>query len=1037
MPRPDSPHLAPSALTDQYIILEHYTPAPKGEGYQSERALEDELIDDLKAQGYVHRKDIRSAAALLANVKDKLEALNALTFNADEWGRFVREYLDAPQEGVLEKTNKVHNDAVYDFAFDDGTRKNIYLFDKDAIHKNTLEVINQYEAQGKTFKNRYDVTLLINGLPLVHIELKRRGVRLREAFSQVARYQNESFSTPHSLFRFVQIFVISNGTDTRYFANTISVQKSAYVFAMHWARADNVPIKDLKDFAVTFFEPRTVQRVLFTYSVFNAASELILMRPYQIAATERLLWRINASYQSGVHSSPQAGGFIWHTTGSGKTLTSFKAARLASDLSFIDKVLFVVDRKDLDAQTIAEYKKLDASSVSGSVNTSALRARLESADARIIVTTIQKLGHLMKQSKPLSAYKKRVVFVFDECHRSQFGLVQATLQKTFKHYYQFGFTGTPIFKKNAGPDGKTTADVFGALLHSYMITDALRDGKVLGFKVDYHSVTSIFKNAEQPKKSEDTQEDKALLHHPKRIELISQYILDKYPQKTRRNNTTGRGFNALFATDSVTAAKMYYTTLKRLQEDAKKPLKIAIIFSFGANEERPTAYGLDEANADTAATNISDKAFLQQAIEDYNRLFGENHSLGHTGGFDTYYRALAKRVKDTDVDLLIVVGMFLTGFDAPNLNTLFVDKSLRYHGLIQAYSRTNRITHHSQEQKPVGNVITFRDLSWATLDALALFGNKARQVILETSFTEQMQGAGKNKDTGQTTLGLIDIVKNLNEKFSQESSLDTLNAKREFIELFGEYLKADNILRHYDEYIALKEYQHIDPNDANALDAWAQSHHLDEDKIAHIQQLPPLPSMRQIQDWRSIYSDLYDEMRASPKNKQSPKEGLDEVVFEMALFKSHEINLDFILNLMVQQAQNAKTKEDVIDTLREVTRTSPENRAKEGLFVDFVNQADMQILKDANRAADAFYAFARQEKQEGIKTFVSQDAIADKDAAKNVLEEVIRAGYVSEYGNHLAPFLPLGISKLSCEYKQAKREMETRLKGLVQKFRGI
>lgn len=728
------------AESNNFIVLDKFTKytevneAPAV--YQTEAALEKEFIQDLVNQGYENPKNLNTLEAMLANVRVQLQSLNNMEFSDGEWSRFVEEYLDKPNDNLVEKTRKIHNDYIYDFVFDDGHIQNIYLVDKKNVTRNKVQVISQFEQKGY-HANRYDVTILVNGLPLVQVELKKRGVAIREAFNQVHRYSKESLNSQNSLFKYIQLFVISNGTDTRYFANTIKRDKNSFDFTMNWAKADNMLIKDLKDFTATFFEKRVLLNVLLTYSVFDTSDTLLIMRPYQIAATERMLWKIESSYKAKNWSKPESGGYIWHTTGSGKTLTSFKAARLATQLDFIDKVFFVVDRKDLDYQTMKEYQRFSPDSVNGSESTAGLKRNIEKDDNRIIVTTIQKLNNLMKSESDLAIYQKQVVFIFDECHRSQFGEAQKNLKKKFKKYYQFGFTGTPIFPQNA-LGAETTASVFGRELHAYVITDAIRDEKVLKFKVDYNDVRPKFKNieSEQDEKKLNAAENKKALLHPERIKEISQYILQNFRIKTHRTQGSNKGFNAMFAVSSVDAAKCYYDELNDLQKESDKPLKIATIFSFAANEEQSAIGEIADETFEPSAMDVTAKEFLTKAINDYNAMFKTSYSVD-SNEFQNYYRDLAKRVKNKEVDLLIVVGMFLTGFDAPTLNTLFVDKNLRYHGLIQAFSRTNRIY---DATKTFGNIVTFRDLELATIDAITLFGDSnTKNVVLEKSYKEYLE----------------------------------------------------------------------------------------------------------------------------------------------------------------------------------------------------------------------------------------------------------------------------------------------------------
>ena len=666
----------------------------KETSYQNEADLEMNLIENLASQGY-EPLIANSNADLYINLKVQIERLNGVSFSDEEWSRFLLEYLDAPNEGLVEKTRKIQENHIYDFIFDDGHLKNIKIIDKKNIHNNFLQVTNQIKGEGKN-RNRYDVTILVNGLPLVHIELKKRGVNLHEAFNQIHRYSKESFNSENSLFKYVQIFVISNGTYTRYFANTTAQGKNNYEFTCEWADAKNKVIRDLEDFTKTFFEKRVILEVLTKYCVFDVTDTLLIMRPYQIAATERILWKIRSSYEAKKSGRPEAGGFIWHTTGSGKTLTSFKAAKLATALEYIDKVFFVVDRKDLDYQTMKEYQRFQPDSVNGSKDTKALKRSIEKDDNRIIVTTIQKLNEFIKKNPIHEIYDKHCVLIFDECHRSQFGETQRNIRRAFKKYYQFGFTGTPIFPENS-LGGDTTSGIFGAQLHSYVITDAIRDGKVLKFKVDYNNITPKFKSAE---KEQDEQKlaklESKMLIHPERVAEITKHILKVFDMKTHRNEFYDlkarrlNGFNAMFAVQSVEAAKLYYEEFEKQQAGIaeEKRLKVATIYSFVANEEQRAIGEIVEESFDVSAMDSTAKEFLDKVILDYNSYFKTNFSTNGSE-FQNYYKDLSSKVKEKQVDLLIVVGMFLTGFDAPTLNTLFVDKNLRYHGLIQAFSRTN------------------------------------------------------------------------------------------------------------------------------------------------------------------------------------------------------------------------------------------------------------------------------------------------------------------------------------------------------------
>lgn len=775
------------AETNNFIVLDKYKKYSEVHetclGYQTESNLERELIQDLKNQGYEHLPNLSTPQAMLANVRVQLQTLNNVQFLEGEWPRFVEEFLDKPSDNTIDKTRKIHDNYIHDFVFDDGHIQNIYLVDKKNIARNKVQVISQFEQKG-IHANRYDVTILVNGLPLVQVELKKRGVAIREAFNQVHRYSKESFNADNSLFKYLQIFIISNGTDSRYFANTTKRDKNSFDFTMNWAKSDNTLIKDLKDFTATFFQKNTLLNVLLHYSVFDVGDTLLVMRPYQIAATERILWKIKSSYQAKNWSTTESGGFIWHTTGSGKTLTSFKAARLATELDCIDKVFFVVDRKDLDFQTMKEYQRFSPDSVNGSDSTAGLKRNIEKDDNKIIITTIQKLNNLIKGETVLPIYGKQVVFIFDECHRSQFGEAQKNLKKKFKKFCQFGFTGTPIFPQNA-LGAETTASVFGTELHSYVITDAIRDEKVLKFKVDYNDVRPKFKTIESEldEKKLSAVENKQALLHPERIKEISHYLLNNFKQKTHRLQGSKKGFNAMFAVSSVDAAKAYYETLKSLQKECDKPLKIATIFSFAANEEQEAIGEILDEGFELTAMDSSAKEFLSAAIDDYNTMFKTNFGVD-SDKFQNYYRDLAKRVKNQEIDLLIVVGMFLTGFDAPTLNTLFVDKNLRYHGLMQAFSRTNRIY---DATKTFGNIVTFRDLEQATIDAITLFGDaNTKNVVLEKSYRDYMEGF-TDLGTGEARRGYVDVVKELQKRFPKPDEIVTEKDKKDFAKLFGEY----------------------------------------------------------------------------------------------------------------------------------------------------------------------------------------------------------------------------------------------------------
>lgn len=1023
----------PIAESKKFIVLDKYTSDwSASDHYQSEAELERELISDLRNQGYEFLQDLTSPEALLANVRVRLEDLNSINFSDDEWARFVVAYLDSPSDGIIDKTRKVHENYIHDFVFDDGRIQNIYLFDKANVARNKLQIIKQFEQTG-THANRYDVTILVNGLPLVQIELKKRGVAIREAFNQIHRYSKESFNSDNSLYRFLQLFVISNGTDTRYFANTTKRDKHSFDFTMNWAKADNGLIKDLKDFTATFLEKQTLLNVLLHYSVFDVSDTLLIMRPYQIAATERILWKIRSSYNAKNWSKPESGGYIWHTTGSGKTLTSFKAARLATELDFIDKVFFVVDRKDLDYQTMKEYQRFSPDSVNGSENTAALKRNLAKDDDKIVVTTIQKLNNLMKSESDLPIYGQQVVFIFDECHRSQFGEAQRNLKKKFKRFYQFGFTGTPIFSDNAS-GSETTASVFGSELHAYVITDAIRDEKVLKFKVDYNDVRPQFRaiETEQDEAKLSAAENKKALLHPERIKEVSQYILNNFRQKTHRTNPGGAGFNAMFAVSSVDAAKLYYERLNKLQAGNDKLLKIATIFSFAANEEQNSIGEIRDESFDVSAMDSSGKEFLDSAIRDYNLLFGTSFSTDGNG-FQNYYRDLANRVKSREVDLLIVVGMFLTGFDAPSLNTLFVDKNLRYHGLIQAYSRTNRIF---DATKTFGNIVAFRDLEQATIDAITLFGERnTKNVVLEKSYKEYMEGFS-DTTSGTASRGLKAILADLDQRFPDPSEIVTEADKKDFAKLFGEYLRAENILQNFDEFVALKAFQDVDPTDEVALEAFKAAHHLDGADIAEFASVT-LPAERKIQDYKSTYNDIRDWLRRERAGKEAENSSIDwdEVVFEVDLLKSQEINLDYILELIFEKNRNVTDKDDLIEEARRLIRASLGNRAKESLIVDFINKTNLDEMDRKESVIEAFFAFAQEEQRREFDELVDAEGL-QLEAARRYVTNSIKREFATENGDGLNSMLPK-MSPLNPAYLIKKGDVFKRVSEFVAKFKGV
>ena len=962
-------------MTNGIILANYEKILQVQESYQSEAELEESMIKNLVLQGY-EKFNGKTSDDLYKNLKVQLEKLNKITFTDEEWKRFLAEFLDSPNDGMIEKTRKIQENHIHDFTFDDGHLQNIKIIDKKNIHNNFLQVTNQVRQEG-THNNRYDVTILVNGLPLVHIELKKRGVNLHEAFNQIHRYSKESFNTENSLYKYVQIFVISNGTYTRYFANTTAQNKNHYEFTCEWADAKNRVIRDLEDFTATFFEKRTILEVLTKYCVFDSNNTLLIMRPYQIAATERILWKIESSFQNRKSGKIEAGGFIWHTTGSGKTLTSFKTAKLATELDYIDKVFFVVDRKDLDYQTMKEYQKFQPDSVNGSKDTKELKRSIEKQDNKIVVTTIQKLNEFVKKNPNHEIYDKHCVIIYDECHRSQFGDAQKNIRKSFKHYYQFGFTGTPIFPENA-LGVETTAGIFGAQLHSYVITDAIRDEKVLKFKVDYNNIRPKFKSAESETDEKKIKAiEKKMLLHPERISEITEYILKVYNTKTHRNEQYDlkhrrlNGFNAMFAVQSVEAAKLYYEEFKKQQRDIseEKRLKIATIYSFTVNEEQNAIGDIPDENFEPGAMDSSSKEFLDKVISDYNGYFKTNYS---TNGkeFQNYYKDLSQKVKDKEIDLLIVVGMFLTGFDAPTLNTLFVDKNLRYHGLIQAFSRTNRILN---KVKTFGNIVCFRNLEKATEDAIKTFGDEnSVNVILEKSYDEYINGF-TDEETGKSMKGYVDLCNEIVEKFSNPVEIELDSEKKEFAELFGELLKSENILRNFDEF----------------------------------ENFEKIISDRQMQDMKSVYVDICEDIRNTGKNDENKNEeeiDFSDIEFQIDLLKTDEINLDYILSLILKKSKEHDDIETLKSEIRRIIRTSLGTRAKEDLVINFINKTDLSELKNSGDILESFYKYANEEKKIKIDELIENESL--KKDSERFMERSINRGFVDYDGAELDSILP-------------------------------
>ena len=949
--------------------------------YQSEEDLERKFIKNLQNQGYEYLI-IHNEKELIVNLKDKLEKLNNIIFSENEWERFFKEKIANKNESIVEKTRTIQEDYIKSFTRDNGTLINISLIDKKNIHNNFLQVINQYEEENGNHNTRYDVSILVNGLPLIHIELKRRGVAIREAFNQINRYQRDSFWAGSGLFEYVQIFVISNGTNTKYYSNTTrarhikemsfnrrKVKKSSnsFEFTSYWADANNKAITDLVDFTKTFFAKHTILNILTKYCIFDTSDTLLVMRPYQISATERILSKIQLANNYKWVGKIDAGGYIWHTTGSGKTLTSFKTAQLASQLDYIDKVLFVVDRKDLDSQTQKEYDRFSKGSANGNTSTKILKAQLEDRygnKSKIIITTIQKLGHFIKQNKNHEVFKKNIVLIFDECHRSQFGELHLAITKTFKNYFMFGFTGTPIFPKNSNGSSKTlfktTEQTFGDKLHTYTIVNAINDGNVLPFRIDYIN-TIKEKEGIQDKKVNAIDIEKAM-SDPIRIREVVSYIIEHFEQKTMRNKHYEvkeqrlSGFNSIFAVSSIPVAKKYYLEFKKQLEEKNKNLTIATIFSYSANEEENTD-NLDDESFDTENLDLGSREFLEEAISDYNKKFGTNFDTS-SDGFQLYYEDLSKRTKNKEIDILIVVNMFLTGFDATTLNTLWVDKNLRMHGLIQAFSRTNRILNSI---KTFGNIICFRDLQKETDDAIALFGNKeAGGIVLLKTYEEYYNGY--EDDKGREKEGYSQLIEELQNKFPIGEQIIGEQNKKEFIMLFGNVLKLKNIL--------------------SAFDKFAGNEILSE---------------REYQDYQSIYIDLYQERKPKDTDKESIN---DDIIFEIELIKQVEINIDYILMKVAEYYKSNKKDKEILIDIKKAINSSIELRSKKELIEGFIDR-----VNSSKNVTDDFKKFVREEKEKDLEKVIEEEKLKPEET-KKFIDNSLRDGTLKTTGTDIDKLLP-------------------------------
>ncbi|OFO31536.1 DEAD/DEAH box helicase [Fusobacterium sp. HMSC064B11] len=981
--------------------------------YQSEADLEREFIKNLQNQGYEYL-NIHNEEELILNLKDKLEKLNNIIFSEKEWERFFKEKIANKNESIIEKTRTIQEDYIKSFTRDNGTLVNISLIDKKNIHNNFLQVINQYEEENGNHNTRYDVSILVNGLPLIHIELKRRGVAIREAFNQINRYQRDSFWAGSGLFEYVQIFVISNGTNTKYYSNTTrarhikemsynrrKVKKSSnsFEFTSYWADANNKAITDLVDFTKTFFAKHTILNILTKYCIFDTSDTLLVMRPYQISATERILSKIQLANNYKWVGKIDAGGYIWHTTGSGKTLTSFKTAQLASQLDYIDKVLFVVDRKDLDSQTQKEYDRFSKGSANGNTSTKILKAQLEDRyenKSKIIITTIQKLGHFIKQNKNHEVFKKNIVLIFDECHRSQFGELHLAITKTFKNYFMFGFTGTPIFPKNSNGSSKTlfktTEQTFGDKLHTYTIVNAINDGNVLPFRIDYINTIKEKENI-QDKKVNAIDIEKAM-SDPNRIREIVSYIIDHFEQKTMRNkhyelkDQRLSGFNSIFAVSSIPVAKKYYLEFKKQLEEKNKNLTIATIFSYSANEEENTD-NLDDESFDTENLDLGSREFLGEAISDYNKKFGTNFDTS-SDGFQLYYEDLSKRTKNEEIDILIVVNMFLTGFDATTLNTLWVDKNLRMHGLIQAFSRTNRILNSI---KTFGNIICFRDLQKETDEAIALFGNKeAGGIVLLKTYEEYYNGY--EDDKGREKEGYSELIEELQNKFPIDEQIIGEQNKKEFIVLFGNILKIKNIL--------------------SAFDKFAGNEILSE---------------REYQDYQSIYIDLYEEIK---KIRNTDKESInDDIIFEIELIKQVEINIDYILMKVAEYYKSNKKDKEILIDIKKAIDSSIELRSKKELIEGFIDR-----VNSSKNVTDDFKKFVREEKEKDLEKVIEEEKLKPEET-KKFIDNSLRDGTLKTTGTDIDKLLP-PVSRFGGGNRiEKKLGVIEKLKGFFDKYLGL
>ena len=1023
-----------SESEESTVVSEYKSEEKRSDAYQSEEELEKEFIHLLTEMSYeylpIHNKD-----ELLPNLRKKLEELNNYAFTDTEWEQFYNNCIAGKNDGIVEKTRRIQEDNVQILHRDNGETKNITLFDKKNIHNNKLQVIHQYEENSGNYKNRYDVTVLVNGLPLVHIELKRRGVNIREAFNQIDRYQRDSFWANGGLFEYVQIFVISNGTNTKYYSNTTrdnhikemnSARKgktsNSFEFTSFWADEKNRIIPDLIDFTKTFFAKHTILNILAKYCVFTSENMLLVMRPYQIVATEKILNRIQISYNYKKYGSVAGGGYIWHTTGSGKTLTSFKTAQLASKLPYIEKVLFVVDRKDLDYQTMKEYDRFEKGAANSNVSTAVLKRQLEDDKSKIIITTIQKLSTFVKKNIGHAVFDKQIVIIFDECHRSQFGDMHKAITKYFKKYYLFGFTGTPIFAVNAGasknPNLRTTDQAFGDNLHKYTILDAIDDKNVLPFRVDY--IKTMDKEPDiDDKEVWDIDREKAYLA-PERISKVVAYILEHFAQKTKRdkgyqfrqlvnveevakakngrdtqevkNKTFVKGFNSILAVSSVEAARLYYTEFqKQMKAHPEQAIKIATIYSFAPNEEEDNGFLGEENSDDTSALDSSSRDFLEGAIKEYNAYFGTNYDTS-ADKFPNYYKDVSLRMKNKDIDLLIVVNMFLTGFDATTLNTLWVDKNLKMHGLIQAYSRTNRILN---SVKTFGNIVCFRNLQKRTDEAISLFGDReAGGIVLMRGFKDYYNGYVDER--GDKHDGFVDMIAELTAKFPlEEERITGEKAQKEFIALFGAVLRMRNLLTAFDDFEG-KE----------------------------------ILSERDLQDYLGRYQDLRDEWKKKRENEE--KEDItDDVVFELELVKQIEINIDYILILVTKYHDSHCSDKETLITIQKSIDASPELRSKKALIENFIDG-----INDVDDVMAEWHSYIAAEKEKQLNEIIAEEKLK-ADETKKFVDNAIADGEMRTTGTDIDKLMP-PISRFGNTNREKKKQtIIEKLKAFFERFFGV